>query len=108
MPAAMAALIVKMVGDGADPDLAKVLASRGARAYAQVEQRLGESDYFAGPEFTAADIMMLFPLTTGQMFVPRDLAPFPNIRAYLQRIGARPAFQTAMAKADPDLAPMLT
>lgn len=52
--------------------------------------------------------MMLFPLTTGRVFVPRDLAPFPNIRAYLQRIGARPAFQRAMAKADPDLAPMLT
>ncbi|WP_394999756.1 glutathione S-transferase family protein [Sphingomonas sp.] len=108
MPTMMTDLIVKMVGDGAIPDLAKVLASRGARAYAQIEQRLGETIYFAGPEFTAADIMMLFPLTTGRMFVPRDLAPFPNIRAYLQRIGARPAFQTAMAKADPDLAPMLT
>ncbi len=108
MPTMTTELIVKMVGDGADPDLAKVLASRRARAYAQIEQRLGETIYFAGDEFTAADIMMLFPLTTGRMFVPRDLAPFPNIRAYLQRIGARPAFQTAMAKADPDLAPMLT
>ncbi len=108
MPTMMTDLIVKMVGDDADPDLAKALASRGTRAYAQIEQRLGETIYFAGPEFTAADIMMLFPLTTGRMFVPRDLAPFPNIRAYLQRIGARPAFQRAMAKADPDLPPMLT
>ena len=108
MPTMMTDLIVKMVGDDADPDLAKALASRGTRAYAQIEQRLGETIYFAGPEFTAADIMMLFPLTTGRMFVPRDLAPFPNVRAYLQRIGARPAFQRAMAKADPDLPPMLT
>ena len=56
----------------------------------------------------AADIMMTFGLTTMRMFVPRDLAPYPNIRAYLQRIGARPAFQTAMAKADPNLPPQLT
>ena len=36
-----------------------------------------------------------------------DLAPYPNIRAYLQRIGARPAYQRAMAKGDPDLVPLL-
>jgi glutathione S-transferase len=36
-----------------------------------------------------------------------DLAPYPNIRAWLQRMGARPAYQRAMAKGDPDLVPML-
>ena len=108
MPAAITALIVRMVAPETDPARAAAFNARGDRAFAQVEQRLGEFDYFAGDEFTAADIMMLFPLTTGRMFVPRDLEPFPNIRAYLQRIGARPAFQRAMAKADPDLPPMLT
>jgi glutathione S-transferase len=29
-----------------------------------VEKRLGDVPYFAGSEFTAADIMMLFPLST--------------------------------------------
>lgn len=108
MPAAMTALIVKMIAPDADPMRAAAFNARGDRAFAQVEQRLGEVDYFAGAEFTAADIMMLFPLTTGRIFVPRDLAPYPNIRAYLQRIGARPAFQTAMAKADPGFHPPLT
>lgn len=84
------------------------LRSRYDRSLAQVEARLGQADYFAGAEFSAADIIMLFPLTTMRYFVPRDLAPYPNIRRYLQRIGARPAYQRAMAKADPDLAPMLT
>ena len=31
----------------------------------------------------------------------------PNLKAYLQRIGARPAYQRAMAKAEPGMAPML-
>ena len=50
---------------------------------------------------------MLFPLTTMRLFTPLDLASFPNIRAYLQRIGARPALQRMIAKIAPDPAPPL-
>ncbi len=64
-------------------------------------------DYFAGNEFTAADMMMLFPLTTMRVFTPFDLTPYPNIRAYLKRIGERPSYQRAMNKGDPDLTPLL-
>jgi glutathione S-transferase len=66
-----------------------------------VEDRLGKAPYFAGHSFTGADIIMLFPLTTMRVFAPRDLTPYPNLRAYLGRIAERPAFQRAMAKADP-------
>ena len=72
-----------------------------------VEARLGETQYLAGAEFTAADIMIVFSLTTMRIFLPLDLAPFPNIRAYLQRIGSRPAYQRAMQKGDPELVPLL-
>jgi len=72
-----------------------------------VEHRLGEAPYLAGPELTAADIMTVFSLTTMRRFLPFELSPWPNILAYLQRIGARPAYQRAMQKADPDLAPLL-
>ncbi|MFT3773453.1 MAG: glutathione S-transferase [Minicystis sp.] len=74
---------------------------------ALIEARLAENDYLAGSEFTAADIMSVFSLTTMRLFHPVDLAPYPSIRAYLQRIGGRPAYQRAMAKGDPDLTPML-
>ncbi len=37
-----------------------------------------------------------------------DLAPYPKIRAYLQRMGERPAHRRAMAKGDPELKPMLS
>ena len=77
------------------------------RVLALVEARLGEVPYLAGQEFTAADVMSVFSLTTMRLFQPLDLAPYPNIRAYLQRIGARPAYQRAMAKGDPDLVPLL-
>ena len=69
--------------------------------------RLGP-DHLAGREFTAADIMSVFSLTTKRLFQPLDLRAQPNILAYLQRIGARPAYRRAMAESDPDLAPMLT
>jgi glutathione S-transferase len=41
-------------------------------------------------------------------FAPRDLTPYPNIRAYLARVGERPAYRRAARKGDPDLVPMLS
>lgn len=60
-----------------------------------VEARLQASPYLAGGDFTAADIMMAYPFTTFQRICPVDLAPYPAIRAYVARLEARPAFQTA-------------
>lgn len=77
------------------------------RVLALLEARLGEAPWLAGHEFTAADVMSVFSLTTMRLFQPLDLTPYPNIRAYLQRIGARPAYRAAMAKGDPDLVPLL-
>jgi glutathione S-transferase len=74
---------------------------------AVVKNRLGEARYFAGETCTAADIMSVSSLTTMRLFQPLDLGPYPNIRACLQRIGQRPAYQRAMAKGDPDRVPML-
>jgi glutathione S-transferase len=72
-------------------------------AFGHVEARTEKAEYFAGAEFTAADIMMGFSLTTMRYFLPYDLAPYPHLRAYLQRIGSRPAYQRAMQKGDPGM-----
>jgi len=37
-----------------------------------------------------------------------SLDPFPNVRGYLARIGARQVYQRAMAKAEPGMTPLLT
>ena len=73
-----------------------------------VEARLAKAAYLAGDALTTADIMTVFTLTTMRLFLPFDLAPYPAILAYLQRIGARDAYRRAMSKGDPDMAPLLT
>ena len=78
------------------------------RALGSVEARLGEAEHFGGSEFTAADVMAVFTLTTMRYFAPVDLAPHPNIRAYLQRIAARDAYRRAMEKGDPGMPLLLT
>jgi glutathione S-transferase len=99
MPSAMVDMIAQIIGKG--NELIEALRDRLNRAYAHIEARLGVVPYLAGDAFTAADILTLFPLTTMRAFAPRDITPYPNIRAYLKRIGSRPAFQRAMAKAEP-------
>jgi glutathione S-transferase len=84
------------------------VADRVAKAWAMVEAQLGEKEFFGGRNLTLADIMMGFGLTTSRAFGGMSLASFPNIAAYLQRIGQREAYQRAMAKAEPGMPPMLT
>lgn len=105
----VASSMMEMVGAmlGASGDAKAFIAGRADRAFALAESRLGEVAHFAGDAFTAADIMMVFAFTTMRAFIPRDLGPYPNIRAYLARIGARPGYQRAMAKGDPGMTPML-
>jgi glutathione S-transferase len=92
----------------ADNPTLKWVSARRDLVMGLVEKRLGDTDYLAGDAFTAADIVTVFSLTTMRLFLPVDLSPYPNILAYLQRIGARDAYQRAMKKGDPDLTPMLT
>ncbi|MDB5869896.1 MAG: glutathione S-transferase [Polaromonas sp.] len=73
-----------------------------------VNDRLRDAPYLAGSEFTAADIMIVFSLTTMRIFMQLDLAPYPHIASYLGRIGEREAYQRAMRKGDPDLVPLLS
>ncbi len=106
MPSQMAGLGAKTGAE--ESPRAQFMRARADRAWAMVEARLGKVPYLAGHDFTAADIITLFPLTTMRAFVPRDISGYPNILAYLKRIGERPAYRRAMAKGDPQMAPMLS
>jgi glutathione S-transferase len=107
MPSSMVDLVTRRLGVDARDELIGALRDRSERAYTLVENRLAQVPYFAGDEFTAADIIMLFPLTTMRAFVPRDLSGSPHTRKYLKRIAERPAYRRAMAAADPKFTPPL-
>ncbi|PXA97639.1 glutathione S-transferase [Nostoc sp. 3335mG] len=60
-----------------------------------VESHLATNPWFAGPDMTAADIMMSFPLEAARARAGLD-AGRPHTMAWLDRIHARPAYQAAL------------
>jgi glutathione S-transferase len=79
----------------------EVVHRREDQMYNYLNQRLGEAPYLAGPEFTCADIMSVYRLTTGVLFGARAIDDLPNVVAYVKRIEARPAYRKAMSIAGP-------
>ena len=65
-----------------------------------IESELAKSPWFAGNEFTAADIQMSFPLEAAAARAGLD-ATRPKSMAFLERIHARPAYQRAVQKGGP-------
>jgi len=99
MPPLLAMLVVKRLG----------LLGRPARAPLQrmfdvhldwLEDELAARPWFAGESFTAADVMMSFPLEAARQRAGLD-ARRPNLIAWLDRIHARPAYRAALQKGGP-------
>jgi glutathione S-transferase len=65
-----------------------------------MEGELRQHPWFAGEEFTAADIQMSFPLEAASGRAGLD-ASRPKLWAFLERIHARPAYQRALQKGGP-------
>ena len=106
-PALLRLMTMSRAGLPADHPALTSVQLRLDRVMQLVDARLRGATWLAGDEFTAADIMSVFSLTTMRRFQPVDLRPHPGILAYLQRIGERPAYRRALAKSDPDLVPLL-
>ncbi|KAE9403331.1 putative glutathione S-transferase [Gymnopus androsaceus JB14] len=101
LQSAMSGLYRVVVTD-VDPEypIYKLAANAVRKVLAHVEVRVGEATWLAGEEFTAADVMNFWSLTGMRTFVPLDLSGYPNILAYMERIGNRNAYKTAMEKGD--------
>jgi glutathione S-transferase len=67
-----------------------------------LEQQLASSpqngEFFAGPAFSGADVMMIFPLEAAQKRAGLTQEKYPKLTAYIERIQSRPAYQRAIKK----------
>ena len=114
---AMTPLLMKLVFDRVESGPAPFFVKPVARAIAhkvksmyiqpQIEQHLdyleaelSQHPWFAGEHFSAADIQMSFPLEAAAARAGLD-GKRPHLRAFLDRIHARPAFQRALERGGP-------
>jgi glutathione S-transferase len=114
---AMAPLLMKLIFDRVETSPAPFFVKPIARGIAQkvkgsyilpqiathldyLEAELGKSEWFAGSEFTAADIQMSFPLEAASARGGLDESR-PKLTAFLKRIHSRPAFQRALERGGP-------
>jgi len=114
---AMAPLLMKLVFDRVETSpapffvkpIAKAIANKVKGSYilpqieAQLiylENELAAAPWFAGAEFSAADIQMSFPLEAAEARGGLD-ATRPRLTDFLKRIHARPAFQRAIERGGP-------
>ena len=114
---AMTPLLMKLVFDRVESGPAPFFVKPVARAIAhkvksmyiqpQIEQHLDYLEaelsqhlWFAGAEFSAADIQMSFPLEAAAARAGLD-GRRPHLRAFLDRIHARPAVQRALERGGP-------
>ena len=65
-----------------------------------LEAELSDRDWFAGNQFTAADVMMSFPLEIARHRAGLD-GSRPKLIRWLDRIHSRPAYQSALARGGP-------
>ncbi len=65
-----------------------------------LEGELSAAPWFVGERFSAADIMLSFPLETARARAGLDRTR-PRLMDFLERIHARPAYQRALEKGGP-------
>ncbi len=88
--------LASMLGKAVD---AQYLAPTIARQIAFIEDTLHRSAWFAGSKFSAADVMMSFPLEATA--ARSGLEGLPRIAAWLDAIHARPAYARALERGGP-------
>jgi len=97
------ALVLSRVPEASASPVTGRIRERMKHMLSFVDAELGSGPWFAGSEFTAADVMMFFPFTTMRLFLDYDLAPYSDLGAYAKRVEGRPAYQRAMALAGPNI-----
>ena len=96
MPPLLVKIYVDRLGFLALP-VRPILASQLKLHLDFLEAELGNASWFLGERFSAADIMLSFPLEVATARAGLD-ASRPNLFGFLHRIHARPAYRRALEK----------
>jgi glutathione S-transferase len=99
-------MIVQRGGIDASNPMAQFVNRTRETSLKMLDDRLRENKWLAGEEFTAADVMTVFSLSTMRMFAPYSLEGREAILAYLKRVGERDGYRRAMEKGDPGFEPI--
>ena len=92
---------VKPIAKGiADKVLGSFVQPNIDRQLAFLESELAQRPWFAGAEFTAADVQMSFPLEAAAARAGFQ-GSHPRLKDFLARIHARPAYQRALERGGP-------
>jgi glutathione S-transferase len=68
-------------------DIIKAMTKRREDAYYHyLNDRLAESAYLAGPEFSCPDIMVMFNLTALPLFDARGIDDLEYVKAYVEKL----------------------
>jgi glutathione S-transferase len=110
MPPLLLKLVFDRVESGPAPffvkPVARGIAAKVIKTFVQpqldtplgfLDAELGKRSWFAGSQFSAADIQMSFPLEAASSRAGLD-KQYPKLQAFLQRIHARPAYQRALER----------
>jgi glutathione S-transferase len=93
--------VARMISAGADKAL---LGPQISNHFAFLEGELSGRDWFAGPEFSAADIQMSFPIEAAAARAGVG-AKLPRLKAFVDRVQARPAYKRAVERGGPATPP---
>ena len=96
MPPLLALLVIHRLGLLGRPARKPVL-GMFARHLDFLDTELSGRPWFAGEDFTAADVMMSFPVEAARARAGLDESR-RNLMGWLERIHARPAYQRALKK----------
>lgn len=96
MPPLLTILVINRLGILGRPARKPILAMFESHLR-WLESELQDRDWFTGNSFTAADVMMSFPLEAARQRAGLD-ERFPNLLIWLDSIHERPAYQAALKR----------
>jgi glutathione S-transferase len=105
-PSLSRCMIIQRGGIDASNPMAQFVSRMRDTSLKMLNDRLSANKWLAGEDFTAADIMTVFSLSTMRLFAPFSLKGQDNILAYLERVSERDGFKRAMEKGDPGFEPI--